>query len=165
MLFFGGELTKAKVQEWKTVKVNHAKFIIRKLNPLLDFTADRMPQIFTTFVSRRPIDPEKITAEAKARLEEDLRAVLERGVVKPEIVPIGKGEKRGKEAGITADDLLRDDTGVKLYMEIITHSLNRFRGLRGVFFSIRTKLSLFMQLQKLTESLLYKPSSPTAIIP
>jgi len=159
---FGNRASKEKLQGWKRVKVNGSRYVIRKLNPLLDFPADRMPQIFSSFISRRPFDPEKLTPEARARLQEDLQTVLEAGVIKPSLVSVGKGDKRGKEDGITADDLMRDDTGVKLYIEIITHSLNMFKGLKGVFFSLKTRLSLFIRLRNHTESLLYKPSSPMA---
>ena len=47
----------------------------------------------------------------------------------------GKGEKRGKEPGITAEDLFRDpEMGGRLYAAIMEHSLVRLRGMKKVFF-------------------------------
>lgn len=116
------------------------RFTIKKVNPFLDFPSDKIPQIFTDkqiSQSPRP-DPNAYKMTFK-----NMIAFIEAGVVDPELIPIGVGDKKGKEAGITAEDLFRDPTlGIKLYHAIYEHSLNHFRGLKRVFFSIGIKLSI-----------------------
>jgi len=78
---------------------------------------------------------------------------VQAGLVKPELVPVGKGDQRGKEDGITVDDIFRDeDLAIKLYIEILAHSLNRFKGMRGLFFSIRIKHLLSTEWRKSMEN-------------
>lgn len=130
---FDKEPTKADLQAHRKVSLGGYKFIIRRVNPLLDFEPDRMPQIFKApslkdrNKANKPLKP----AEAK-KMMEDMVAVLEAGVVSPELVPTGRGSKQGSEEGITAQDILRwDDVGADLYTEIISWSLVQYRGLRG----------------------------------
>lgn len=139
--------SKADLRGYKRITLAGRSFVIQRLNPLLDFPADRMPQIFSEFVQNKA-DKARRAADPK-RGGEDLRLVIEAGVVEPRLVPIGSGEKRGKEDGVTVDDLCREtDTAAWLYMEILVHSLNRFKGIRGVFFSTRTRRWLSMGLRQ-----------------
>lgn len=137
------QVTKEDLRGHKKIKVDGIQFVIKKLNPILDFKSDKIPQIFTEFKSMRPVDPTK-TPEPKEleRMYRDMMTVVEAGVV--EIV--GHGPLADKAAdGITAEDLFRNSkTGFKLYFEIMDHSLAHFKGLKGVFFWINRKLSLLM---------------------
>lgn len=139
---------KQDLQGHKTVKIHGHRFVIRKLNPLIDFNFQNMPQIFSSFVSRRKTEPEPADP---SRMLEQMMAVVNAGIVEPELVPVGKGDKKGKEAGITVEDLFRDaEIGSKLYTEIMLHSMNRFRGLKGVFFSLKNRLKFYITLAKIT---------------
>jgi len=157
---------KARIQDLKTVRVEGTKFVIKKLNPLIDFGADNMPQIFTDFITRRRSEPDQAnTVEQVQRFQRDMYAVIEAGVVEPKLVPVGTGDARGRENGITVEDLFRNpNLGTRLYALILDHSLNRFRGLKRLFFSIKTKYLAFMLLQKSMAKPPFKSSSPTEII-
>lgn len=142
---------KARLQGHKTLRVNGLPFTIRRVNPLLDFSADNMPQIFSAFVSKRKAEAPQPTPQEMQKARQQMASVLEAGIVLPELIPVGKGDRRGREEGITTDDIMRDeDTAARLYLEIMLHSLNRFRGLKGVFFSIRTRLWLYIEWRKNT---------------
>lgn len=166
MGFFSRAPSKAELAGERTVNVNGGKYVIRKLNPMIDFGASNMPQIFTAYQSRRPKDAAQETPETKARAVRDMYAVIEAGLIKPSLVPVGKGELRGKEDGITVEDLFRDpSTGARLYWEIVSHSLNRFRGLKGVFFSIRQSYALFIASRRSTASAqVQSPSVPVSSV-
>lgn len=130
----------------KTIRVNGHKFRIKKINPFLDFEADKIPQIFTYFQKARKgaPDPAHITPEMIRRNIEDMKATVKAAVVWPELGP----------TILTVDDIFRwGDTGAKLYLAIVAHSLNQFRGLKGVFFSIRIRLWLSTQWRKNTVAL------------
>lgn len=133
----------------KDVTVNGMKFTIKRVNPLMDFPADKVPQLFTDSPSFKSVDISKsLTPLQVENIRLMVLAYIQAGVVEPRLVPVGKGEKRGKEDGITAEDLFRDPTmGMKLYFEILDNSLNVFRGLKGLFFSIKTKLWLSISLR------------------
>lgn len=133
----------------KTVRVRGMKFVIRRVNPLLDFPADKMPQIFEEAHLRRPADTAKpLTAAQIENMRSQVLSYIRAGVIDPPLVPLGTGDRRGKEDGITADDLFRDpDMGMRLYFEILHNSLNVFSGLQSVFFSIRTRLFVFTFLR------------------
>lgn len=156
---FSKAATKERLQKWKTVKINGWTFTIRRLNPLLDFPGDQMPQIFSESVqSRRPM-PARVLPNDEARALDDMRLFIVKGVVKPSI-----GLKDDGKSDFTADDLFRDgDTAVKLYVEILAHSLNVFRGLKGLFFWAKTKRSLFTVLRKSMEQ--GPPMSPSMVTP
>ena len=140
---------KQELQGIKTLRVNGLPFTIRRVNPLLDFNSENMPQIFSSFVSKRKGEAPPPTTAELSKIRQQVANVLEAGIVTPELVPVGKNEKRGKEDGITVEDIMRDeDTATRLYIEIITHTLNRFRGLKSVFFSIGTRLALSTAWQK-----------------
>lgn len=145
---FSQAAKKEVLQEWKKVRVNGWTFTIRKLNPLLDFPGDRMPQIFTdTGQSRKPL-PEKPVPGTEQKMMEDFKIVISKGVVSPVIV-----EKDNGKGDITVEDLLRSgDTAPKLYLEILGHSLQLFSGLKGLFFYLRTRQSLSTAWQKSMES-------------
>lgn len=149
---------KSKLQGHLAVVVNGHRFVIRRVNAWLDFTEQNMPQIFTAFVPRRKAAEVTLPTEKQIkRIADDMRVMLEAGLVEPALVPVGQGEKRGHEDGITVDDILRDEeSSQKLYWAIVAHSLNRYKGLRGLFFSIKLKYALWMSLQSAT------PSSPTS---
>lgn len=123
-----------------TVKVNGHKFKIKKLNPLLDFAAEDIPQIFTHFSKRKDsLDPSRMTQDMIKKAITDMKRVVSAGVVDPKLCP----------EVLTIDDIFRwGDTGSKLYMEILAHSLNHFRGLKGVFFSIKIRRLLYTALRK-----------------
>jgi hypothetical protein len=128
-----------EVRGYRRVKINGMRFVIKKLNPFLDFKDDKIPQIFTEHKSIRPVDPKRMPTAAEVdRMYKDMAAVIEVGVV--EIIGYGPVSKQ-KDTGITCEDLFRDpELGFRLYLEIINHSSNRFRGLRGVFFSLKNRL-------------------------
>lgn len=141
----------------KNVKINGIKFTIKKLNPLLDFPADRMPQVFTYYLKRRKVtEPQDLSIEAMRKGLDEMKLVVSAGVVSPKFSP----------ELLTIDDIFRwSDTGSKLYLEIIAHSLNQFRGLKGVFFSIRIRRLLYTSWAKTMESSRSISSSPEAITP
>jgi len=129
--------TKAKLQGHKSVKIDGQKFIIRKINPVLDFMPEQMPQIFTAMSSRRDMSQ---TVNPKVILDQMMR-IVEAAVVCPALIPVGKGESKGREAGLTVEDIFRDEeTGSRLFAEVMIHSLNRFKGLKSLFFSVKTRL-------------------------
>jgi len=139
---------KEKCQGHKVIKVCGMKFTIRKINPLIDFPADKMPQIFTSFKSERKTNKSPFSPQA---LMEQMIRVIEAGVVEPQLVPIAKGDKRGKEDGLTAEDIFRDEEmAVKLFQEIMLHTLNKYRGVKGVFFSLKNRLSFAINLARNT---------------
>lgn len=152
---------KERLQDLKKIKAGGMRFTIRRINPLLDFTSDKMPQIFTEVLSVRKEDPNRTRTNAELlKMQEDMYSIIEAGVVEPQLVPIGVGEKRGKEGGITVEDLFRDPAiGYDLYMKILDHSLNRFKGIKKLFFSIRTKYLHFTVQRKIMEQLQSDSSS------
>jgi hypothetical protein len=145
MLFFTRAATPEEIRGHKKIVVNGMRFVIRKLNPLLDFPDGRVPQIFTAYVSRRPAPatpPETTDAEVK-RAREEMCAIILAGVVEPRLAA-----EDAKE-GIKATDLFRDPSlGIKLYFEVMAHSLNVFKGIKGQFFFLRIKLWLWMRWLK-----------------
>lgn len=153
---------KARLQDLKKVKVHGMRFLIKKINPFLDFAPEDMPQIFTDYLSlRKPSDPNTVDL---IKAQKDIYKIIEASVVQPSLVPIGAGDKKGKEDGITVEDLFRDpEMGYKLYNEILIHSLNRFKGLKSLFFSIKMRYMQFTARQKSMAELQSKSSSPTEI--
>ena len=141
-------MTKEQLQGYKKITVCGSKFVIRKINPILDFDLSHIPQIFSSFQSAR--NTEK-TAYSESSIIAQMHKVVEAGLVEPSLVAVGKGEKKGKEAGITVEDIFRDEElGSKLFSEIMIHSLNRFSGMKKVFFSARIRLEFFINWLKLT---------------
>lgn len=131
--------TPEKIRGHKRVAVCGSKFVIRKINPLIDFEPDRMPQIFTSFVSQRPSEASsKFNEGAYRKMQKDVMEIVAVGVVEPKL-------SKNPDDGITAEDLFRNpDMGYKLFMEIMSHSMNYFSGLKGVFFYLKTRLFLFI---------------------
>jgi hypothetical protein len=152
---------KQKLLGLKRIVVHGMRFTIRRVNPLLDFPIDKVPQLFTEFQSQRKPDPTKPpTIEQIQGMREMMLAYIEAGVVEPRLVPTGTGDKKDKEDGITAEDLCRhEDMGMRLYWAILSHSLNAFSGAKGLFFSIKQKLLLFMLLRinSASNQLMYSP--------
>lgn len=147
-MFWSKEPTKADLQQHKKLRIFGHSYIIRKINPLIDFKDGNIPQIFTSFVSRRKAEDKTPSESELNKRVYDMRSVVLAGLVSPEI---------SKESGITLDDIFRDiEVATRLYIAIIEHSLNRFRGIKGFFFSIRTRLLLLIASQKGMESSLQK---------
>lgn len=123
-------------------------FTIRQINPLLDFPGDQLPQIFVSAPAKKM--PETLSEETAKRQIADMKLIVRAGVVDPPLSAAGKGESFGRESWLTVDDLFRDpEIGVRLYVEVMAHSLNRFKGLKGVFFSIKLRHTLFITWRKL----------------
>ena len=141
MFGFSKEPRKESLLGYKKIIVNGMRFTIKKVNPLIDFPPDKIPQIFTDFISRRK-PPEKPTEIEFSKAKNDMSAIIKAGIVSPEL-------SNNEKEGITVDDLFRDPTmGPKLYIEIMSHSLNYFKGLKGLFFYQKIKLSFWMQWLK-----------------
>jgi len=146
---------KARLAGHKTFRINGVPFTIRKINPFLDFSGTTMPQIFTDFMSRR--SPQGIDPISTQKMMDGMRLIIQAGIVKPPLVPIGKDSEKGNELGLTLDDILRDmSVAMRLYSEIMDHSLARFSGVKGLFFSIGRKLSEFMPWRRRMEKRLLK---------
>lgn len=156
---FSSKPDKASLAGLRTVRVNGGTYVIRKVNPLMDFSMENMPQIFSSFQSRRK-RPDAPDVSDSAKALRDMYAMVQAGVVEPELVPVGKGDQRGKEEGITVEDLFRDSsTGPQLYWEILAHSLNRYKGLRGAYFLARTRFTLSTAWRRSMDSALAKSAS------
>lgn len=146
---FAKQPDKAGLNKLKPVRVNGFRYVIRRLNPLLDLPSDSIPQLFADHQSRRKQEPSQDPSpEAMKKMQESMYAVVRAGLAEPKLVAVGKGEDRGHESGITIDDLFRDDTGAQLYWAILLHSMNRFAGLRGIFFSIAQRFRLYTLFAK-----------------
>ena len=152
MGLFSSSPTKDELRGIKTVRICGSKFKIRKVNPLLDFPADSMPQVFTYFRSRRKAEPDQSPpVERQKKVIKEMQQVVAAGMVEPSLVPVGQGDNNGKEPGITVEDLFRDPRiGFGLYEAVLFHSLGRLKGLKGLFFSITTRLWLLMQRRNAT---------------
>ena len=159
--------TKARdeLQGRKRVAIDGQVFVIRRLNPLLDFNPSSMPQIFSSFQSRR--EPSKGPAD-EARALRDMMSIVEAGTVGiqagTELLELSpKPQKGGQAQGITVEDVFRDQAvGAKLYWEILLHSLDRFRGIKKVFFYLTSRFTLFMLLRRSMDSLPIQSPSRTA---
>jgi hypothetical protein len=140
---------KSKLLGYKRIKIKGMRFVIRRVNPLMDFPVEKVPQLFTELQSARKPDPTKPpTIEQIKAMREQMLIYIEAGVVEPRLVPVGVGPKNGMEEGLTAEDLCRDqDMGTRLYWAILSHSLNTFKGIKSLFFSIKQKLLLFILLR------------------
>ncbi len=138
---------KVKLQKQKKIKINGFKFTIKQINPLLDFEFDNIPQIFTSFTQKQSVDYRRDDVILK-----QMMVIVEAGLISPDLVPVGKGEKKGKEDGITIEDIFRDmEIANKLFREIMFHSLNKFRGLKSLFFSLKIRLLYCINFVKLTK--------------
>lgn len=130
----------------KEVKIEKFKFLIKKINPILDFPPDKIPELFTDFISHRKTGQEKaFTEQQLKKVYESMYAVIEAGLYSPILV---KPEKDNSfhEKGLTIKDLFIDEEiGYKLYIEIMAHSLNRFKGIVGSFFLRKLKRLLYIQ--------------------
>ena len=78
-MWFDHKAEKWRLAGYKRIKVNGQIFTIRKINPLLDFKSDSMPQIFTSFISRRKVEPHTDPAKAQADMMNVIEAGLETG--------------------------------------------------------------------------------------
>lgn len=138
---FRTQTIEEKLKKIKIIRVNGMRFKIRAINPFFDFPSDKIPTIFTDFVSARKLDPTQLDSSTLKKYQEDMYSVIKAGVVEPDL----------SGSGITVDDLFRDpDIGINLYRIILDHSLNKFKGLKKLFFSILTKYKSYILWQKLT---------------
>lgn len=158
---------KHKLLGYKRIKIGGMRFLIRRVNPLMDFPAEKVPQLFTELQSARKPDPTKPpTIEQIKAMREQMLTYIEAGVVEPRLAPVGAGDKNGKEDGLTAEDLCRNqDMGMRLYWAILSHSLNTFKGIKGLFFSIKQKLLLSILLRVGTAYSPWTSSPPTTSPP
>lgn len=141
--------TKAALECHKKLRINGWDFVIKKINPLIDFKDGNMPQIFTSFVSKRNAEKPVLHQATITKLEDQMKSVIEAGLVSPKLSP------RGTKNEITVDDLFRDQTTMgKLYLEIFMHSLNSFKGLKGFFMSLRIRYLLYILSRKNTGNFL-----------
>lgn len=154
--WWGKAPDKAALQERKRVSIGTGVYTIRRINPLLDFSVERMPTVFSSYVSPRKVDPLKAAAAVDPkRAIDEMMSVVRAGVVEPVLVEPGKGDARGREAGITVEDLFRDaQHGTELYLAIMDHTLNRFTGLRKVFFSHRIRRLQYTASRQITDAVL-----------
>lgn len=139
MGLFSSSPTKEDAQGHKAVVINGMRFTIRRIVPLLDFPADKLPQIFTQARPRNGrLDPKPPGPEQAAKAMQEMASVLRVGVVDPVLVRQGDGEAKGKEPTLTAEDLFRHfDTAPRLYAEIMAHSMSTFKGRNSFFLTIR----------------------------
>ena len=144
----------------KKVRIGGFGFTIRKLNPLLDFPPDRMPQVFAASYRENPGKPKKPVENEARRMVDDMMATIEAGVVEPKLTPLKA--KNTPPNSITAKDIIyQQDVGARLYVEIVAHSLNRYRGFRGAVFLALTRRVLLMPPRNGTDSGLPTSLSPT----
>ncbi len=130
-----------KLKGLKKIKIEGMSFTIKRLNPLLDFSSDNIPQIFTDFSSIKPPPSADSSPSVLNKIKDDMFSIIKAGVVEPKL----------SKDGITVDDLFRDpDIGIGLYQAILDHSLNRFKGLKKLFFSIKTKYKSYITWRKAT---------------
>lgn len=138
---------KEELLDLKKITVGGIKFEIKKINPFLDFPTDKMPQIFTELAEKYQKNKDASVSEQEMMsIDSNIKPILEAGIYRPIFEPLGQGEQRGKEKGLTIQDLFIDrEIAYKLFGEIMEHSLNRFKGLARLFFSLRIRLLRFTQ--------------------
>lgn len=143
------EKIKERLLDLKTVKIGGIKFVIKKINPLIDMPSDQVPQIFSDYNSSRV--GASVTEKDIQRIDESIKPILKAGIYKPDLIPPDPDNKF-KEKGLTINDLFIDkQIAYKLFEEILNHSLDYFKGISGVFFSIKIKLWQFIQWLKNTQ--------------
>jgi len=138
---------KEKILDLKKIKFHGINFVIKKINPLLDFPSDMVPSIFTDIQSARKESEKQQTFNLKEFewSQKLMTVVIKAGVYKPILIPPDK-ENPYHEKGLTIKDIFLDmELASKLYEEIMLHSLYRFRGLSKLFFSRRIRRYLFSQ--------------------
>lgn len=148
MFGFFKKPTKEKIRQYKTIRYSGMKFVIRKLNPFFDFSINQMPQIFSSFISRRKVDPESIANESTMRkAQEDMRVLICAGLVFPKV-----NLTTNKNKDLSIEDIMSDtNLALRLYTEILIHSLNMFKGLKGLFFSVKTRRLFYIEYRKSME--------------
>jgi hypothetical protein len=144
-LFGLAKPSKAGLNDYKKISLGGAVYTIRKINPMLDFPADRCPSVFTAqSPSRRgtgPIDPK--------RAIEDMMNIVRAGLVDP---PLADPKAKNSDL-ITVEDIFRvPEHGADLYLAIMDHTLNRFRGLRRLFFTHRSRQAFYTAYRKAMEA-------------
>lgn len=139
----GRQFAKAQLHGYKNIRLGGARYTIRRINPILDFHGDRMPAVFSAYSSVRKVDPAKAAELAMSnptRALEEMMMVVAAGVVSPVLVPQGKGEAKGREDGITVEDLFRDTShGTELYIKIIKHTFARYSAWRLFLMDLRSR--------------------------
>ncbi len=137
---FRTKSTLEKLRGHKKIKINGLQFVIKRINPLVDFPDDRMPSIFTDKVKAdQPENTPPLTNQKRMEeLKEDVGMILSAGLVDPSV-------KNDQGIGdITIDELFLDPTAcIKLYIEIMRNSIQALDWKQRVFFWIAAK-SLFL---------------------
>jgi len=153
-MFWGSKPTKDNLQGHKNVVVHGQRFTIRRINPLLDFPNGQIPQMFSTFAPLPPPDDGPALETHAKKTMAHMMVVVEVGVVEPALVPVGKGDLRGKESGLTTEDLFRDpEVGRDLYLAILEHSLFRLKGWKRPFFWLANRAWRYTHWQRIMDSL------------
>lgn len=138
---FKKQPTLEDLRGYKKITVGGMRFTIKRINPLLDFTSDNIPQIFTDFKSIRDKPSLENNPTLLKKLQEDMYAVIQAGVVEPSL----------EKGSIEVDDLFRDaEIGIGLYQAILEHAFNNFKGLKKLFFSIKTRYKSYITWRKLS---------------
>ncbi len=142
MWFFGRKKpTVENLRGYKKITIKGMPFVIQRINPFLDFPSDKIPQIFTDYQSVRKLPTEQASPERVKRVQEDMYATIQAGVVEPAL----------SKENISVEDLFRDiDIGIGLYQSILDHSFNHFKGLKKLFFSIKTRYKSYITSRKLS---------------
>lgn len=139
---------KRKLLGLKKVKIYGHKFVIKKINPLLDFNSNSIPKIFSSINPKRlSMNDRKLTDVEIKNAYENMETIIEAGLYYPKLTKQQSGENKWHEKGLTVKDLFIDDElGYKLYIEILSHSLNKFKGIVGSFFLNILRRWLYIQL-------------------
>lgn len=150
------KLTKEALQDHKVLKIKGYRFVIKKINPILDFESKDIPQIFVQYKSNRP-EPDKTSEAQLTRMQRDMEVVVTAGLIEPSL-------SKDSGTGLVVQDLFYDpELGSKLYFEIMLHSMNRFRGISKLFFSIKTRLKYSIECRKSLRNYQVKSPSPEGI--
>ena len=131
-----GEKLKSKFLDLKTVKLSGIKFVIKRINPLLDLPSNKIPTCFTDFISaRKTTEVPKLSQKELEALYDLMSYVIKAGVYSPKLLPVDK-ENPYKEKGLTIKDIFLDEMlAYQLYIEIMAHACFRFSTVGKIFFS------------------------------
>lgn len=112
-------LTKTLPPGQKLVSVGEMTYTIRQVQTA-DFAPGRVPLYIT--------NPAALRTQPLSRLQREQMQIVAAGVVEPRLVPNGMGRARGREAGVTVEELFRDpEHAHDLFVEIVAHSVTPYR--------------------------------------
>lgn len=135
------KLNKEAFLDLKSVKINGFKFKIKKINPFLDFEGDELPELFTIYQKPKKENLNINYDYQIKKFKEEIKSVIKAGTYDPNL--------KDNDINLTVDDIFRDpDVAFKLYSEIVAHSLKKYSGIRGLFFYLKIRLSLFIHWRK-----------------